>query len=109
MARQLSHLVHKPSVRTLRSSGGTGFSMDFFWRLNQAMRLIVYPALGENAFRVGMFDFAHLGYEIGEFRNFRMSVASGANHVQAFGAASQLRRNLFRIEHFVADHVVDFV
>jgi len=37
MVRQEGHLVHSPSVRTLRSSGGTGFSMDFFVRLNQVI------------------------------------------------------------------------
>ena len=35
--RQASHLVHRPSVRTRRSSFGVGFSIGFFSRLNQAI------------------------------------------------------------------------
>ena len=32
-----SHFTHRPSVRTLRSSGGVACSIDFFSRLNQAI------------------------------------------------------------------------
>src|SRR5437763_11960798 len=37
IVRQDSHLTHKPSVRTRRSSGGVVCSIDFLSRLNQAM------------------------------------------------------------------------
>src|SRR6266436_1360470 len=37
IVRQDSHLTHKPSVRTRRSSGGVDCSIDFLSRLNQAM------------------------------------------------------------------------
>src|SRR5437667_6643854 len=37
MVRQDSHLTHRPSVRTRRSSGGVDCSIDFLSRLNQAM------------------------------------------------------------------------
>src|SRR5260370_7158917 len=37
MVRQDSHLTHRPSVRTRRSSGGVDFSIDFLSRLNQAI------------------------------------------------------------------------
>src|SRR5690242_21173738 len=40
MVRQDSHLTHKPSVRTRRSSGGVDCSIDFLSRLNQAMEEI---------------------------------------------------------------------
>src|SRR6266480_6515044 len=40
MVRQDSHLTHKPSVRTRRSSGGVGCSIDFLSRLNQAMEKV---------------------------------------------------------------------
>src|SRR5882757_3685867 len=91
MVRQDSHFTHRPSVRTLRSSGGVGCSMDFLSRLNQAIieiasrrcqlafgpekgprctrgggnaTLIVYTTLGQNAFGVGVFDFAHFGDQV---------------------------------------------
>src|SRR5712664_1156547 len=37
MVRQDSHLTHRPSVRTRRSSGGVDCSIDFLSRLNQAI------------------------------------------------------------------------
>src|SRR5712664_4787552 len=37
IALQDSHLTHRPSVRTRRSSGGVVCSIDFLSRLNQAM------------------------------------------------------------------------
>src|SRR5258706_12073982 len=37
IVRQDSHLTHRPSVRTRRSSGGVDCSIDFLSRLNQAM------------------------------------------------------------------------
>src|SRR5580693_4544416 len=37
MVPQDSHFTHRPSVRTLRSSGGVACSIDFFSRLNQAI------------------------------------------------------------------------
>src|SRR5712664_1963082 len=37
IVRQDSHLTHRPSVRTRRSSGGVVCSIDFLSRLNQAM------------------------------------------------------------------------
>src|SRR5258707_15137329 len=37
MVRQDSHLAHRPSVRTRRSSGGGDCSIDFLSRLNQAI------------------------------------------------------------------------
>src|ERR1700746_1205598 len=37
MVRQLSHLVHKPSVRTRRSSGGVASAIAFFSLLNHAI------------------------------------------------------------------------
>src|SRR5689334_13929331 len=45
IVRQDSHLTHKPSVRTRRSSGGVVCSIDFFSRLNQAMWKVVSPQL----------------------------------------------------------------
>src|SRR5437660_11079255 len=41
IVRQDSHLTHKPSVRTRRSSGGVDCSIDFLSRLNQAMEKVV--------------------------------------------------------------------
>src|SRR5260221_14324092 len=40
MVRQDSHLTHRPSVRTRRSSGGGVCSIDFLSRLNQAMEKV---------------------------------------------------------------------
>src|SRR5690242_4156666 len=71
--------------------------------------LIVYPALGENAFRVWMLHLAHFGYEVGKLDDFRMRVAAGADYVEALRTPRKFRGHLFRIEHLVADHVVDLV
>src|SRR5580700_5466698 len=45
MVRQDSHLTHRPSVRTRRSSGGVVCSIDFFSRLNQAIEKVVSSQL----------------------------------------------------------------
>src|ERR1700747_3621679 len=45
MVRQDSHLTHRPSVRTRRSSGGVDCSIDFLSRLNQAMRKLTVESL----------------------------------------------------------------
>src|SRR5580692_10585822 len=37
VARQFSHMVHSPSVFTRRASGGVGWSIRFFSRLNHAI------------------------------------------------------------------------
>src|SRR5258707_1390027 len=37
IVRQDSHLTHRPSVRTRRSSGGVDCSIDFLSRLNQTL------------------------------------------------------------------------
>src|SRR6516225_3372758 len=37
MVRQFSHLVHRPSVRTRRSSGGLASAIAYFSRLNHAI------------------------------------------------------------------------
>ena len=116
MVPQDSHLTHRPSVRTRRSSGGVVCSIDFLSRLNQAIvsvsatiaeesagrrvslhlnldavearsPLVVDASLGQNALCVGVFDLAHLGDQVGEFDERGMSVAAGADHVDALRAA----------------------
>src|SRR5258708_2169682 len=45
MVRQDSHLTHRPSVRTRRSSGGVDCSIDFLSRLNQAIEKLTVESL----------------------------------------------------------------
>src|SRR5271155_5754184 len=98
--RHAGHFSHMPSVRTRRSSGGTGDWMESLSRLNQAIRKnekkiskkgksrrarprkagpaatsIVYPALGQNALRVRMFHLAHFGHQVGQLHELGMRVA----------------------------------
>ena len=91
--RQESHLIHKPSVRTRRSSMGVELSIRFLSRLNQAM-LVVDSPLREDSFRVRMLDLAHFGDEIGQLDELRMRVASGADHVHALGPRRPALRRL---------------
>src|SRR5580692_4121886 len=43
IARQDSHFIHSPSVRTRRSSGGVGWSIGFFSLLNHAIAIQNFP------------------------------------------------------------------
>src|SRR5438105_4827039 len=122
MVRQDSHLTHKPSVRTRRSSGGVDCSIGFLSRLNQAMeesrqltvqkknppseeaatsRLIVNPPLSQYTLGVGVFHLAHLGDEVGKLDQFGMGIAAGADNVDALRAPLQRFYNFVRVEHFV--------
>src|SRR6516165_2855686 len=139
MVRQFSHLVHRPSVRTRRSSGGVASAIAFFSRLNQAISRcflsaailaqlaqakkdspqltmarsttpsIVYTTLGENALAVGVLYFLHLGDQVGELDQSGVSVAPGTDDVDTFGPGAQGFHDLVGVEHFVADDVVDLV
>src|SRR5882762_7658206 len=145
MVRQDSHLTHRPSVRTRRSSGGVDCSIDFLSRLNQAMEescqfsvisfqlntekqdctgcrvrlfellplnfqlLVVDPPLSQYTLGVGVFHLAHLGDEVGELDELGMSVAAGADDVDALGAVLQGLGDFVGVKHFVADRVVDFI
>src|ERR1700733_11432826 len=106
--RQESHLIHKPSVRTRRSSMGVELSIRFLSRLNQAM-LVVDSPLREDSFRVRMLDLAHFGDEIGQLDELRMRVASGANHVHALGPPGQRFDDFLRIQHFIRNYVIDLI
>src|SRR5215467_7607351 len=111
MVRQFSHLVHRPSVRTRRSSGGVASAIAFFSRLNQAISRcflsaakartqatdmsrevqssIVYTTLGENALAIGVLHFLHFRNQIREFHQFGVRVAAGADDMDAFGPSAQ--------------------
>ena len=56
-----------------------------------------------------MLDLAHFSDEIGQLDELRMRVASRANHVDAFGPRRQRRHHFLRIQHFIADHVIDLI
>src|SRR4029077_1725593 len=121
MVRQLSHLVHRPSVRTRRSSGGVASAIAFFSRLNQAISRcflsaaiartqatdmfrevrssIVYTTLGENALGIGVFHFLHFSNQFGEFHQLGMRVAPGADDVNAFRPSAQRIDDLLGVEH----------
>ncbi len=66
-------------------------------------------ALGEDAFLVGVFYFAHFGDGVGDFDEGGVGVAAGKDDVQHFRAGEEGGFHFFGIEHFVADGVVDFV
>ena len=66
-------------------------------------------ALGEDAFLVGVFDFAHLGDGVGEFDESGVGVAAGENDVGHLGLAAEDVGDGLGREHLVADGVVDLV
>src|SRR5215467_10853834 len=131
IVRQFSHLVHRPSVRTRRSSGGVASAIAFFSRLNQAISRcflsaaiartqatdkfrdaessIVYTTLGENALGIRMLHFFHFRDQVGEFHQLGMCVAPGADDMNAFRFSAKRGNNLLRVKHFVADDVVNLV
>ena len=98
MVRQDSHLTHRPSVRTRRSSGGVVCSIAFLSRLNQAIvgrsSLVVDSPLRQYTLRVRVFHLAHLGDQVGQLDQLRMRVSAGADHVHALRAILQRFRRL---------------
>src|SRR5882762_4484121 len=72
-------------------------------------RSIVYTTLGKNALGVGMFHFFHFGDQVGELNQLGVSVAASADDVNTFGTGAERFDNHVRLQHFVADDVVDFV
>src|SRR5947199_5325435 len=71
--------------------------------------LIINPPLSQYTLGVRVFHLAHLRNQVGHLDQLGMSVAAGANHVDAFWPALERFHNLVRVEHFVADGVIDFV
>jgi len=57
--------------------------------------LVIDPALGENAFRIGVLDLAHLGHQVGRLHQQRMRVTSRADHMHALGARGERSQRLF--------------
>jgi L-ribulose-5-phosphate 4-epimerase len=55
----------------------------------QRSGLVFDAALGEDAFLVGVFDFAHFGYGVGDFYQLWVGVAAGEDDVDHFGAFEQ--------------------
>src|ERR1700686_2842074 len=104
MVRQESHLTHRPSVRTRRSSGGVVCSMAFLSRLNQVIDsqqcgLIVDSPLRQYTLRVGVFHLAHLGDQIRQLGYLWVGVSAGADYMYALGAIFQCIRNFAGVEH----------
>src|SRR3984885_10465637 len=56
-----------------------------------------------------MLDLAHLRDEIGELDEFGMRGAPRPNHMDSLGPRRQRRRHFPRIQHFIADHVIDLI
>src|SRR3984885_771209 len=56
-----------------------------------------------------MFYFFHLRHQVGGFNQLRVRVAAGSDYVRAFWSLGPRVDYLFRVEHLVADHVIDFV
>src|SRR6202521_4971184 len=88
MVRQESHLTHRPSVRTRRSSGGVLCSIAFLSRLNQVMSsqqcgLIVDSPLRQYTLRVRVFHLAHLGNQVCELGYLPMGISASADYVDA--------------------------
>src|SRR5271156_1840871 len=84
----------RPSGRLSNASGRT---------------LIVNSPLRQNSFGVRMLDFAHFGDEVGSFDEFGVRVTSGTNYMDAFGTRDERFDHAIRVEHLVADHVINFV
>src|SRR5579883_2705058 len=70
---------------------------------------IVYPTLRQNALRVRMLHFLHLGDQIRQFQQLRMRVPPRTDHVNALGPVPQGLHHRLRVEHLVANRVIDFV
>src|ERR1700688_2834559 len=114
MVRQESHLTHRPSVRTRRSSGGVLCSMAFLLRLNpvidsQQWALIVDSPLRQYTLRVRVFHLAHLGDQVSQLGYLWVGVSAGANYMNALWAIFQRLCDFAGVEHFVTDGVIDFV
>src|SRR5271165_6774729 len=71
--------------------------------------LIVYTTLGENALGVRVLHFFHLSDQVGEFDQLGMSVAAGADDVNASRTAAQGVNDHIGFQHFVADDVIYLV
>src|SRR3989441_10242683 len=70
---------------------------------------IVNASLGQNPLRIRVLDLAHLGDQVRQFHQLGMGIAAGADHVHALGTFGQGLDHFFRVEHTVADDVVDFI
>src|SRR6267378_102762 len=129
ICRHSSHLTHRPSVRTFFSPEVSS-SPDC--RLNHVIRQLPvatteYPAtsslvlstgyrilvldspLRHHALLVRVFDLAHFGDSVGEFDNCRMSIPSGQDYVHHLGPLLQRFRHFDRVQHAIADRVIDLV
>src|SRR5229473_6623289 len=132
IVRQDSHFTHKPSVRTRRSSGGVGCSIDFLSRLNQAMRSfqrsvfrcsfrrfpssspksrasVIDSPLRQYTLRIRVFHLAHLRHQVRQFHQLGMRIPARADNVHALRPLPQRLHHLVRVQHLVADGVVDFI
>src|SRR3984957_4321700 len=133
--RQVSHFTHSPSVRTFRSPE---VSSSPACRLNQVINSVVgrWPnaillqvrgvgqrpkanrqrrfsvlnsPLRHHTFCVRMLYLSHFGYSVGKLDNCRMGVPSGQDNVHHFRFAFKSLHDLRRIEHSVADRIIDLV
>ena len=71
--------------------------------------LILNAALRQDAFFIGVLNLLHFGDRIGQFNDCRMRVAARQDYVNQLGFTLQRLRHLRRIEHAIADGVVDFI
>src|SRR5215831_1294207 len=132
--RQPSHLTHRPSVRTFFSPEVSN-SPD--WRLNHVIvivessncrtdelnsssyfvnpknltiqKLVLDSPLCHHALFVGVLYLAHLRYRVGKFDNCRMGVAPRQDNMHHVRFLLEAFHDFARVEHPVADGVVDFV
>src|SRR5438094_10647936 len=72
-------------------------------------RSILNSSLRHHALLVGMLHLAHFGDGIRKFNNCRMRVAPRQDHMHHFWLLLQLLGNLGRIEHVVADGVINLM
>src|SRR3989441_3772785 len=70
---------------------------------------IVNASLGQNTLRIRGLDLAPLGNQVRQFHQLGIGIAAGADHVHALGTFGQGLDHFFRVEHTVADDVVDFI